>query len=85
MKLAVFRHAFNGYDIRSVHLDRKHGAGLNGQAVGQDRARAADARFAANVRTGQAGDIAYEVCKQKSWFDILFEQLPVDGDFHVHT
>ena len=85
MKLAVFGHAFDGHDVRSVRLDCKHRARFHGKAVRQDRARAADAGFASDVRARQFRHVTDEVRQQKPRLNILFVNLSINFDFRVHT
>ena len=50
MKLAIFGHAFDRHNVCAVGLDRKHRARLHRESIRQDRAGAANTRFAADVR-----------------------------------
>src|SRR5581483_2333910 len=71
----------------AVGLRREQEAGANGDAVEEDRARAADAVLAAEVRSGQAGVLANEVGEQLSRLDERLDLFAVhldadDSAFH---
>ena len=54
----------------SVGLHREHQAGAHRLAVEEDRAGAADAVLAADVRAGQAELVAQEVAQQQARLDL---------------
>ena len=81
MQLAVFGHTFNGYEVCAIRLDREHRAGLHCQTIAQDRAGAADAGLAADVRAGQIAVIAQEMRQQQAWFNFVVMLNAVDDDF----
>jgi hypothetical protein len=66
-------------------LNGEHGARLDRQTVRQYGAGAADARLTADVRSGQTGDIANKVSKQKTRLNVFFIELTINCDFHAHT
>ena len=74
------RHSFDGADVGAVRLDREHGAGFHRLAVEIDRAGAAMAGLAADMRAGDVLLIAQEVDKQGSRLDQSFDGLAV----HLH-
>ena len=76
-------HAFDGLDLVAIRLDREDGARLGALAVEVDRAGAAVARVAADVRAGQAERVAQEVDEQETGFDVRLLGRPVDGDADV--
>ena len=61
-------------------LVREHGAALHRAAVQQDRVRAALARVAADVRSGQPEAVAERVHEQRSTFDLERAWLAVDDE-----
>src|SRR5262249_39571035 len=80
MHLAVGRQPFDRGDGGTVRLDREHRARLDGLAVDQDGARAADAGLAADVRAGQIAVIAQVVDEQHARLDGVLARGVVDGD-----
>src|SRR6516162_7969573 len=58
--------AFDGEDLRAIGLHRKHGAGLYRLAVEGDRARAARAGVAADMRPSKAELLAQEMDEQQT-------------------
>src|SRR5437667_2960350 len=68
MQMAV-RDAFDRRDRRAVGLHGEHRARLDGLAVDEHRARAADAGLAADVRPGEAELIAKGVDEQRAQRD----------------
>src|SRR3954469_8156888 len=83
VEVGAVRHTFDGLDLMPVRLDGEHRAGLGTDAVEMDRARAAVARVAADVRPGQPEDIAQEVDKEEARLDVGLAGLSVDGQGHV--
>jgi hypothetical protein len=79
--------ALDGGQVPAVGLHGEHGAGFYGLVAQQYGASAADGGFAADVRTGKAGDIAQVVDEKEPglyfiamWFSINGER---DRAFHV--
>ena len=68
---------------RAVGLDGEHRAGLGALAVDVHRARAAVARVAADVRAGQAEDVAQQVDEQEARLDVGLAGLAVDRERDV--
>ncbi len=58
VQLAVFGHALDRLQVLALGLDGEHRAALHRLAVDQDRAGAALARVAADVRAGQPQVVA---------------------------
>ena len=85
MQPAVFRHTLNCDDIGAIGLHCKHRARLYGETVGQNRAGAADAGLATDMCACQGGNITDEMCEQKARLDVLFIELAINSNFHVHT
>ena len=75
---AVFRQALDGGDLGAVGLNRQNGAGLDGFAVKQRCASAADRRLAAYVSPRQPGQVTDEMNQQQSRLDIGFASLAVN-------
>ena len=65
---------------RAVGLDREQAAAADRDAVEADRARAADAVLAADVRAGEAEAMPEEVGQEQARLDLLDDDLAVDGD-----
>src|SRR5258706_1713773 len=86
VELITFGHAFDGREAAAVCLDGEHRAALDRLAVDVDRARAALAGVAADVRSGQTHDIPEVVHEQQPRFDLVLVLTPVDGnsDLVVH-
>src|SRR5579859_1818490 len=80
VQLIAVGHALDGREVAAVGLDGEHRAALDRLAVHVDRARAALAGVAADVRSGQAYDIPEVVHEQQSRFDLVLVLTPVDGD-----
>src|SRR5262249_47208652 len=80
MKPAVLREAFNRGDLRVVRLDGEHRARLDRLAVDEDRARAANPGFAADVRPREPAGIAEKVHQQRARLDLILTWLAVDID-----
>ena len=76
-------HALDRLDLGAVGLDGEHRAGLGALAVDVDRARAAVARVAADVRAGQPEDVAQQMDEQEPRLDVGLAGLAVDGERDV--
>src|SRR5665213_3631563 len=87
MQLAVFGHALDGGQALSFGLDCEHRAALDRLAIDEDGAGAALAGVTADVRSGQADDIAQVVHEQETRLDLVLMLAPVDGgrDLVLHT
>jgi hypothetical protein len=86
MQVSVFGDSFDGYDSSAIGLDGEHRAGFDGFTVQRHGACAANGCFAANVRSGEAGDIAQVVDEQQPRFDFVRAALSIDckGDRSLH-
>src|SRR6266566_352474 len=86
VELITLGHAFDGRKAAAVRLDGEHRAALDRLAVDVDRAGAALAGVAADVRSGQTHDIPEVVHEQQPRFDLVLVLAPVDGnsDLVVH-
>ena len=71
VELAVSGQAFDGQDARAVGLHGEHGAAFDGLAVHLDRACAAQRRLAADVRSGEADDLAQVVDEEQPRLDVV--------------
>src|SRR5918999_233305 len=80
VQLAVARKALHGLELRPVGLDREHHAGLDRVPVQQDRARAAVAGVAADMRPRQLEVVTQEVDEQAPRFDVALVLDSVDDD-----
>ena len=69
MQMSVRGEAFDRAHVGAVGLDGEHGARLHGPAVGQHRARAADAGLAADVRPGEVAHVAQVVHEKHARID----------------
>ena len=83
MEVRAPRHPLDGLDAAPVGLDREHRARLGALAVDVDRAGAAVARVAADVRAGQPEVVAQQVDEQEARLDVRLVDLAVDGDLDV--
>src|SRR5262249_13703261 len=65
-------HALDGLDLAAAHLQCQHQAGLDGLAVDQNRAGAADAGLAATLGAGQVQIVAEQIGEQapSGWGDL---------------
>ena len=72
--------ALDGRDLGAVGLDREQHAALHRLAVEEDRAGAAVAGVAADVRARQVEVVADEVDEQLARLDLALVALAVDGD-----
>ena len=68
------------HDLAAVGLHGEQQARADGDAVEPDRARAADAVLAADVRPGQAERVPQEVGEEQPRLDLLAIAPAVDGD-----
>src|SRR4030095_12808070 len=86
LQLAVLGQSLDRRDIGAVHLDGEEGAGLDGVAVHEDRARAALARVAADVGPGQADRLTNVVHQEKAGLHVMAVALAVDRhlDWQFH-
>ena len=66
--------------VDAVGLDGEQAAAADRDAVEADRARAADAVLAADVRAGEAEAMPEEVGQEQPRLDLLDDDLAVDGD-----
>src|SRR5215467_11060577 len=80
VQLAIFGHAFDGREVPAVRLDGEHRAALHRFAVDVDRAGAALARVAADVRACETDDVSQVVHEQKPGFDLVLVPAAIDGD-----
>ena len=81
IQLAVGRgQALDGLDVVAVGLHREHDARPRRLAVEEDRARAADAVLAPDVRAGQAEILAEEIAEQQARLDLAAVPRAVHGD-----
>src|SRR5437762_3951511 len=80
MQMTGARQAFDGGDVGAVRLHGEHRARLHGLAVDEDGTGAADARLAANVRSGQAARIAQIVHEQDTRLDGVIAWGVVDAE-----
>src|SRR5262249_952565 len=71
------RHAFDGAHVGAVRLHREDGARLDRLAVEIDRAGAAVAGLAADVRAGDVEVVAQEVDEQSARLDQRVDRLAV--------
>src|SRR5258708_5818020 len=72
MQIAVLLQPFNGHDLASIGLYRKHGTGFGGLAIDKNCACSTGTGVAADVRTGQPKHITNPVDEQRARFDITF-------------
>src|SRR5439155_20891649 len=70
---------FDGLDLRAGHLNGQQQAGADGDAAEPDRAGAADAVLAADVRAGQPECVPEEVREQQARLHLLAVSAAVDG------
>src|SRR4029453_7852010 len=79
MELAVRGEPLDRLDSAAVGLHGEEEARTHRTAVNADRARAADAVLAADVRSGQAERVPEKIGEQKSWLAVPPARAPVDG------
>ena len=71
---------FDGQDLVAVRLHGEHQARARRAAIEQDRAGAADAVLAAEMRAGEAELMAQEIGERHAHLDLLsLVALAVDG------
>ena len=70
VQLSVLLQALDGGHLLSVALDGQAGARLDGLAVHQDGAGAAQGRLAADVGAGQVELVAQKMAEQGPWFHV---------------
>ena len=80
MQFRVAGQAFDRRDVATVSLNGQDRARLDRFAVEQDRASAADARLASDVRPGQAATVAQEVHQQGAGIDFMLLERTIDAD-----
>jgi hypothetical protein len=79
-QLAVLGEAFDGRDFPAVRLHREMEAGFNDFAVEQNRAGAAFAHDAADVRASEADIFAQKMREQNTWLHVFLVEPAIDGD-----
>ena len=86
VEIAVGGEAFDGDQFAAVGLHGEHGAGFDGLAVDGDGAGAADGGFAADVGSGEAGDLAEVMDEKQARFDFVGIRLAVnfERNFSFH-
>src|SRR6059036_2881466 len=86
VQLAILRQPLDRHDVGAVHLDGEEGAGLDGLAVHEDRARAALAGVTADVCPGEADGLADVVHQEKAGLHFVGDALAVDRhlDWQFH-
>ncbi len=75
--------ALDGLDLRAVGLDREHRAGLDGLAIDVDRAGAALAGVAADVRAGQVEILPQGLDEESPRLDVELPGRPIDDERDV--
>jgi hypothetical protein len=80
VKLPVLEKSFNGKQLCTVSLHRKHRARLDCLSVKDDGASAAITGVTADVRAGQSQRFADEVNQEKPGFRIGFSLPAIDFD-----
>ena len=80
VELIAVGHALDRREVAALGLDGEHRAALDRLAVHVDRARAALAGVAADVRSGQANDVSKVVHEQQPRLYLMLVLMPVDGD-----
>ena len=68
MKLTVFRHSLDGYDLPTLSLDGKHGTRLDRVSIQMHSASTAIAGVAPHVRARELGHCSDEVHQQSARF-----------------
>src|SRR5207249_8067112 len=86
VQLAVLRQSLDRHDVGAVRLDREEGAGFDGLTVHQNRAGAALAGVAADVRPGEAHGLADVVHQEQPGLHFVAVALAVDRhlDWQFH-
>src|SRR4051812_43832152 len=84
MQLALAREPLNRRQGATVRLHGEHEARAHGLAVELDRAGAAHALLAADLRAGEAGAVANEVGQQGARLDLAVVRTAVQLDADLH-
>lgn len=86
MKIFFRGETFDGCDGTLANLNGEHRARLHGFAVQQDGTGAADRGFAADMSSGESGDIAEKMHEEKSRlnFGAVFDTINLYGDSFFH-
>ena len=79
VKVPVRGEALDRRDLGAIGLDGEQRAGLDGAAVHEDGARAADAGLAPDVGPGQIADLAQEMNQQQPRLDVATMFAAVDA------
>jgi hypothetical protein len=80
MQLAMARESFDGGDLGAVGLDSQERAGLDGLAIEQDGAGAAQGGFATDMRSGQPAEIAQEMNEQQARLNLVLVRSAIDSN-----
>lgn len=80
MQFPVAAQAFDGRDVRAIRLNREHGAGFHRFSIQQDGARAAQARFASDVRPRQPAAVPKEMNQKQAGIDFMLVGRTIDAD-----
>lgn len=80
VQLTVLRKAFDGRDFPAIGLHREMKTGLDDFAVKQNRAGAAFAHDAADVRAGETDIFAQKMREQDTRLDVFLVEPAIDGD-----
>ena len=80
VELAVLREPLDRRDLAALGLEREHGAALHGASVEEHGARAALARVAPDVRSGETEPVAQRVDEERPAFDLERALLAVDDE-----
>src|SRR5579871_397796 len=83
VKLPVGRQTLDGDDLVAISLHREHGAGFDRPPVEHHGASAAYRGLAADMRTGQARDLAQVVNQKEPRLDFIGVWFPVDGERYL--
>jgi len=81
VQFLALREAFDRDDVGPARLHRQHRARLDGAAVDVDRAAAALARIAPDVRAGQLQLVAQHIDEQRAVFHVARLFGAVNGEF----
>jgi hypothetical protein len=81
---AAGRETLDRLNLMTVGLDGQHDARPHRLSVEEDRARAADAMLAADVRAGQLEILAQKIAQEQPWLDVGFAVAAVDEDSDDH-
>jgi hypothetical protein len=84
---AITRQTFDSRHLRAIRLDGQQCAGFYSLAIQQDRAGAANARFATNMGASELAMVAQKMNQQRSWLHLVFVLGSIDFDrdqtFHM--